>query len=183
MTSISKGLTIVTLAISLVGCGDSGTKGRSAADFAGIAFDFKRSNLESNGFLCKDETNKEGKVSINCVSFASGIEVLGRVVKERNVTFDSESKIVGIQAVFDPKYSKMNETIALERDLSKVYSAATDLEEFSSSEGGVKNWRRPDGSVVRLVTLRLGMRGLIDDKVTLTVFNSGIGEQGWKKDK
>lgn len=169
-------LTLVTFA--LLGCGD--TSGSKLADFVKIEFKSSRIDLESKGFLCKEEEIQK-KTKLVCKSYEKDIDLLGRLVTKRSVLFDEQGRVVSIAAELHPKYASFKENVALDIDLSGVYTKATDLKELKMDNDSVKNWRRPDGTIVRLSTTILGMPGLIDDSVHIVAFSKGIGEEGWKK--
>ena len=176
ITKFCINLTLVTFALS--GCGE--TPDSKYADFVKVAFKSNRTDLESKGFLCKENEPPE-KTKIVCKSYEKDIEFLGRVVTERAISFDTQGHVISIAAQLHLKNSNLKEKLALESDLSGVYTKAADLKEIEMSNASVKSWRRPDGAIIRFSTFNLGMPGLIDDSVSLVAFQKGLGEDGWKK--
>lgn len=161
--------TIILLALAgltLASCSE--TTGTKISDFANLSFSTNQKYLESKGFLCKNEL--ADSKSITCISYDRSIEVLGRAVAEKIVNFDQNGHVLSIAAKLQPKYASLKESLALETDLSAVYQEATDMKELVRPEGGLKHWRRPDGSLIRLATIRLGLPGLMDDSVMLVAF-------------
>lgn len=179
----SSPIPMIIILLLITGCDGIGNKERPYADFAGIAFGSKRVDLESRGFICKEnkDENKENKKTVVCTSFDKKENVLGRPVNERSVAFDANLRVESIHVKLPPAYSDLKSTLEIEADLSRFYEKDNSLVEISEPTAIVKHWKRPDGSLVRFSIVRIGMPGLIDDSVNMTVIPNEWAKSWQKK--
>lgn len=121
------------------------SKSQIKDDFAGVSFDWGKPELESNGFLCKEEE----KDLTMCHDFGRSGALVGYDYKGVSVSVPHTEKTRCISANMLVRSTPDSNVIQLISNLNSVY---TSTPEFDSSNSVARfyNWVRPDGSKVLL---------------------------------
>jgi hypothetical protein len=133
---------IACIALLLTGCPEQ------QVDFAGFSFDVDPSDLESQGFSCKEADNKNVCTNPNTIA-----SVFGTATKGVSVTFlEGEKNACCIAAEIQPQMSSFYKLQTLRSYISNVYTHMPEkdlIEEASSTQ----SWRRPDGTRLSLIVI------------------------------
>jgi hypothetical protein len=121
------------------------SKAQIKDDFAGVSFDWGKTELESNGFLCKEEE----KDLTMCHDFGRSGTLVGFDYRGVSVAVPHTEKRRCISTKMLVSSTPDFNSMQLISNLNAVY---TSTPEFDSSNSAVSfyNWVRPDGSKVFL---------------------------------
>jgi len=153
------------LLLCIASCG----KQSKEDSFAGVYFQNSQSELESRGFICKDNI-KNGGNEPECTNF-DAISIFGRKIKSVRVIFNSKGKINGIVA----SNIDFNGGLAsLISDIEQVYPR------IHRKKDNDAYFLLPGGASFR-VNVFEGVPGYMAADISLTAINAEL-EKKWTKD-